>query len=572
MRRFYFLFIILTGLFLKARAQDSVSFSFSIATGNNVVFTNTSHLHGNDLHKAFWTFGDGSSRVQTGPLAGIQHQYANNGSFTACLRIYRYSSINNDSTLAGEFCRTVTLQTNTQADSCRANFTDTVPASAAGIKTFVAQPWHNHDKKPEQVCWNFGDGHDTCISYNPSLANNYAVAHAYAQPGQYYVCVKIRYQGGCISTYCRLVNTGDPCRIDFTSEPVPALPLSKHFVAQPWHYLQKKPLRICWFFGDGKDTCVFYTTAMSGPFTVNHTYAHGGQYTVCVKILFDGGCESQKCKTISVETPPAPTPDTCFVNVFEVATSLNNTERHFYAGTAPGKVPEKICWNFGDGTDSCIVLPNPSTPVSLSIVHHFPGPGVYHVCAKLWYVGGCVVQKCIEVHINAGNHTCGGYMTDSLTAARTFLFKGFSILNANDHVVSWRWTFGDGAIASTPQATHTYAAGGNYEVCLYIKSDLGCETKICRQVVVQSANNQPQLVLSPNPVTTNVHAVFQSVISEQVTISIYNANGILVRNYSRAATQGTNAWDFDVATLPVGIYTVIVHSPNQLANAVFIKQ
>ena len=69
-----------------------------------------------------------------------------------------------------------------------------------------------------------------------------------------------------------------------------------------------------------------------------------------------------------------------------------------------------------------------------------------------------------------------------------------------------------------------------------------------------------------------LHTVFVSAYPEQVTINVYNANGILLKTFTRAAVQGTNAWEFDVAGLPAGIYSVVVKSPHQLANAVFFKQ
>jgi hypothetical protein len=84
--------------------------------------------------------------------------------------------------------------------------------------------------------------------------------------------------------------------------------------------------------------------------------------------------------------------------------------------------------------------------------------------------------------------------------------------------------------------------------------------------------NRPVLQLTPNPVTTSLHAIFQSMLQEQVIINIYNANGLFLRTYSKLALQGTNTWDFDVSSLPVGIYSVIVISPHQLANAIFFKQ
>jgi len=569
MRTFYLLTGIFAVLSIGAKAQDTAYFSYSIGVNNQVFFTNMSRLHGDNNRRAVWIFGDGVKQ-ETAPLANTYHTYLNGGSYTACLKIYKFTSTG-DSVVSADVCKTITLPNTTTPDSCRIEFSNVASSTNMLTQGFVAQPWHNHGKKIEELCWNFGDSHDTCIKYDPTLTNNYAVYHIYSRPGQYNVCVRARYQGGCISEFCRVINIpGVECRAEYTVEPVTASPLSRHFIAQPWHISQKKPLRVCWNFGDGTTECKEYLTSNTAPYAINHGFAKAGQYNVCVAILYDGGCESKYCKTITIAPPPPPV-DTCWVNVYEVATNVNNLERHFYAGIMQDRRPERICWIFGDGKDTCIGVPNPITTQSLVIEHHYPAPGVYHVCVKVKYANGCEAQKCREIAIRSESDICGGYMVDSLIHERTFAFRGFSIQVPNDHAVAWRWTFGDGSSSNDQNVNHTYSTGGNYEVCLYIKTDLGCETRICRHVVV-AGESKPRLVLTPNPVTTTLHATFLSLLKEQVTINIYNASGLLLKTYSRPALMGTNTWEFDVSTLPAGIYSVIVSSPHQLANAIFFKQ
>jgi PKD repeat protein len=570
MRKFYLLTSFLLVLFGNAKSQDTANFTYTIGLNNQVIFINTSHLHGDAPRKAYWSFGDGAKQM-TAPLANTFYQYNVAGIYTVCLRIYKYSSSTHDSVITGEACQTFTLTNTTSPDSCKASFTNSAISATPLTQLFVAKPWHNHEKRPEEICWIFGDGKDTCIKYNPSLTNNYAIYHTYPKPGQYNACVKIRYQGGCVSDNCHVLTVaGDECKIDYRMEPVTASPLSRHFIAQPWHAQQKKPLRVCWTFGDGSTECKQYLTSNTEPYIINHTYAKAGQYNVCVSVLYDGGCESKTCRAITIEAPRPPA-DSCFVNVFEVATNSNNLERHFYAGIMQDKNPEKICWLFGDGRDTCINLPSPLTAQSLTVMHRYPAPGVYRVCVKVKYASGCEAQKCREVTIRSESNICGGYFTDSLIKERTIAFKGFSVQNQNDHVVVWRWTFGDGSSSNDRNVSHTYATGGKYEVCLYIKTDLGCETKICKQIVVRG-ETKPILVLTPNPVTTILHATFLSIMQEQVTINIYNANGLLLKTFSKIAVQGPNTWEFDVAPLPTGIYSVVIKSQHQLANAIFFKQ
>lgn len=565
MRKCYLLTSFVVLLFCKAQSQDTANFTFTIGTYNQVSFTNTSHLHGDAYRKAFWSFGDGSQFMTT-PLGNAYHEYSNAGSYEVCLKIYKYITNTNDSALAAEECKTLTIA-NTTPDSCRATFTASF-SNTALTELFIAQTWNNHEKKPEEICWNFGDNQDTCIKYDPAVSNNYTVNHHYAQAGQYNVCVKIRYQAGCVSDFCHSVVVGDQCKSDFTIQNATVSPLLKYFIAQPWSAQQKKPLKICWDFGDGTTECKQYLTTYNDPYSMSHTYTKAGQYQVCVSILYDGGCESKKCKSITVENTQT---DSCYVNVFEVATNSNNLERHFYVGLMPNHAAERICWNFGDGSDTCVSLTNPVAQQSLLIMHHYLAPGVYRICVKVKYSNACESEKCRELVIRSSTDVCGGYMTDSLINGRTFAFRGYGIQNSNDHVENWRWTFGDGGFANDQQVIHTFAAAGTYPVCLYIKTDLGCETKICRNLIVQGENH-PNLQLTPNPVMNTLHAAFISTLQETVTIHIYNANGILIRTYTRVAYVGNNTLEFDVSGLSTGIYSVVISSPHQLANAIFFKE
>jgi PKD repeat protein len=771
------LYALLAGLCLAlsaivpARAQqptnDIANFTFSIsAADNNVAFANTSVL-GNlpGLRRAFWSFGDGSGQW-TGPLQNTQHNYASAGTYTVCLRIFRYTSNTSDSVLSAQVCKTVTIEqvcranfeyhdsiastnplrhivrfwalpfhnankrvtevcwnfgdgtdtciqySNTNpapnnlsivhqytqqgpfnvcvrikyeggcvaekckpvvlqhppADTCTADFerTGLTTTNNQLHATFKAIPWHNNNKRPVLICWTFGDGRDTCIQYSTTFAGPYTVNHTYNNAGNYEVCVKILYQGGCEARKCRAVSVGaaDSCRADFERLPVASTnnPLSVIYKALPAHSNNKKPKTICWTFGDGRDTCINYLNIYNGSYTVPHTYREPGLYEVCVKILYYGGCEARKCKPIQVGRPdscaanferipiattnnplqvaykalPAhnnnkkpkticwkfgdgtdtcinygqdyngqytvghryPQPgqyevcvkilyyggcearkckpvviphDTCGVRVHEVTPSITSLVRGLYAATSslPPSPIQRICWNFGDDTDTCINASAANPPDQL-IRHTYPAPGVYRACVRVFFANGCRAEDCEEVVIRSYNNICGGYMTDSLTAPRTFSFRGHSIHNPNDQPLSFRWTFGDGTTAVGREVSHTYQRAGEFDVCLYIKTALGCETRICKKVRVPG-NNQPALVITPNPVHNILHALFFSTYTEPVTIKLVNQNGVVIRTITRNAVIGPNNWDFDVANLTPGVYSLVIQSANQQASAIFIK-
>ena len=160
---------------------------------------------------------------------------------------------------------------------------------------------------------------------------------------------------------------------------------------------------------------------------------------------------SKKCNAITIPPPP----ERCEVRLFEITPSITSLVRGFYivpSSSADRRV-ERICWYFGDGDDTCVMVPSTNPGPDFLIRHTYPAPGVYRACVKVRFEGGCVATDCREVVIRSASSICGGFMIDSLVAPRTFKFKGFSIHAPNDEVISYRWTFGDGSTAIGREVT-----------------------------------------------------------------------------------------------------------------------
>jgi len=525
------------------------------------------HNHNKKPVRICWNFGDNRdtcieySTSYTGTYA-VFHSYSHAGNYNVCVKI-RY-----DGGCESYYCHQVEVS---EPDSCNVSFETLSSTSNRLGRYFLAQPWHNHNKKPVRICWNFGDNRDTCIEYSTSYTGPYAVFHSYAHAGNYNVCIKIRYDGGCESSYCHPVEVGEPdlCKADFERIPVTTTNDASrvYYRAIPSNNHEKKPARICWTFGDGKDTCISYPENYTGAYTVGHHYEHSGIYEVCVKILYYGGCEAKKCNTVNIFLYN----NECRVKLYEIVPGITSLTRGFYFSSSNDRRPVRICWNFGDGTDTCINVSPDATEISHTIKHTYPAPGVYHACVKVLFANGCTASDCIDVGIRSVTGICGGYYTDSLVNPHTYVFKGFSIHKPDDAVVSYRWTFGDGSSGVGQQVSHTYNVAGVYRVCLLINTEKGCETRICNDIRV-AGPTQSALQLAPNPVINVLHAVFYSAYNETVKIKIINASGVIVREYSRGAVVGSNTWEFDLSGLTAGTYSFVVQSSNQFASAIFFKQ
>jgi PKD repeat protein len=122
-------------------------------------------------------------------------------------------------------------------------------------------------------------------------------------------------------------------------------------------------------------------------------------------------------------------------------------------------------WDFGDGTFSN--LQNPT--------HTYTNPGNYTVC--LTVANACGTDSTCST-VSASCAAANAAFSSS-TAVLTATFSDLTAGNPS----TWAWTFGDGNSSSLQNPTHTYTAGGTYQVCLTITDSCGSDST-CHTVTV----------------------------------------------------------------------------------------
>ncbi|RYY87867.1 MAG: PKD domain-containing protein [Chitinophagaceae bacterium] len=286
----------------------------------------------------------------------------------------------------------------------------------------------------------------------------------------------------------------------------------------------------------------------------------------------DGGCQSTGCAPVMVQSVPQPTPvDSLCTAGFQVSMGNAPGERKFQAFTTPNRRATEICWYYGDGQQLCVAQPDPATQASLSAIHTYSNPGNYQVCVRIRYANGCVAQFCQNIFVTAPGN-CTASFTDTALTERVHRFIGSGFVDAGDSIISYAWRFGDGTQAFGRNVTHTYFNGGTYQVCLETRTRNGCEARTCRTVTI-NAPNTALLTLVPNPVSTTLHANFLCSGGQgMATIRIITATGLIVRTETRPCYPGMNFWNFNVASLPTGFYTMNVQTGTQFVSAGFFKQ
>jgi PKD repeat protein len=143
----------------------------------------------------------------------------------------------------------------------------------------------------------------------------------------------------------------------------------------------------------------------------------------------------------------------------------------FTAAASGGTAPFAYFWNFGDGTNSS----NGNT------THTYESAGTYPVTLNVSDHASGKVSKSWTVVVGA----VGLQATISATPLRASIGQNVtfsSIVSGGTPPYSYSWTFGDEASATTPSATHSYAANGSYLV-VFIVHDSG-DASVTRNVTI----------------------------------------------------------------------------------------
>jgi hypothetical protein len=170
---------------------------------------------------------------------------------------------------------------------------------------------------------------------------------------------------------------------------------------------------------------------------------------------------------------------------------------------------------------------------------------------------------------------------------------------------TYLWNFGDGTSSMDPYPTHFYASGGTYQLCLTIADASGCTSTYCDEITVDEdglytgliedgrpgmlrngftlrvINELPtavaerdvveQVAMWPNPVEDIIGLSFTSGRSANLTLSIMDLNGRIVRTSNNAVIMGLNRHSISVADLESGMYLLQISDGSHSTSRRFVK-
>lgn len=214
-----------------------------------------------------------------------------------------------------------------------------------------------------------------------------------------------------------------------------------------------------WDFGDGNTAS---TTNSS------HSYATTGVFVVKLVATSNNGCSDSILQTITVN----PKPVVAFT-INNITQCMNGNSFIFTNNSSIGSGTMNFTWHFGDG----------ATASTINAVHNYAVPGIFSVKLVATSNTGCTDSLSQTVTVTPSPEV--SFTVNNIVqciSGNNFVFTSTTTISSGS--LTYLWDFGDGAIATTQNATHSYAVTGNYIVKLVSTSNNGCKDSIEQALAV----------------------------------------------------------------------------------------
>lgn len=288
-----------------------------------------------------------------------------------------------------------------------------------------------------------------------------------------------------------------------------------------------------WMFGDGG------TSTDENP---THTYDEDGVYPVTLVATNECG-ETVVTNNVVISVSGAPI-------AFFVAEGNNGCTPLTVTFSNESENTVSYAWTFPGGT------PSSSTEENPSVVYNVPG--TYDVSLTASNAQGS------STYTQTGFVVVNDIPLPSFTSVTNFNIVTFT--NTTAGATSYAWDFGDGSPISTEaNPTHTYAAGGQYQVTLTATN--ACGSKAVTLDVTAGANGTEDIPgisrfeVFPNPNSGNFVLLMDGMPqAEMLELSFVNVLGQRIFHERADFRTGHISKDFSFSNLAAGVYILQVKS------------
>ncbi|SFN30520.1 gliding motility-associated C-terminal domain-containing protein [Chitinophaga sp. YR627] len=406
-----------------------------LATGEVQFNSTTTAPDGQAISTYAWDFGDANAtpaNPNTATIADPLHSYSRFGTYTIKYAVTTAQGCMKDTTVQATFNLKPAL-----------TFGATLPAVCINDKTVISVAKASVTNGVTGTGIYKGNGVSQAGIFNPLTAG----------AGTHTVWYVFTAQGGCTDSISATITVYPKPQALFTANADVCLGEAVSFADQS-SITTGNIATWKWIFGDGS------TENRTDNTTFDKTYTAWKNYNAKLVTVSDHGCISDTAaRTVAVHALPVPDfalpTNICMP---EGAAQFNNQS------AVPDMSTLAYQWAFGDG----------GTATTASPLHHYQDAGSYTVVLTTTSVYGCTATKeKVLADFYAQPMADFTVSPDTLCQGADNVFTDRSV-DANNNIVSWAWTFGDGNGSTDRNPVKRYTEPGDYPVQLVVANGAGC--------------------------------------------------------------------------------------------------
>jgi PKD repeat protein len=441
--------IVVTPPAIKFTANHTNACSFLTIQFNSPAVDNG----GNRITNWLWSFGDGTYSTIENPT----HVYTNVQTYYPALAAVNAYGLSPGTSGPRINVENPTVQFTVSPSNSVSRLTAAFrspPADSIGVSI---KGW----------AWNFGDG-TFGTGQNPS--------HIYTNLGTYYPALTVTNQVGVTATTSGATITVTNPAVKFTANHTNACPfLTIQFTSPAADSGGSRITNWLWNFGDGT-----YSTLENPAHIYTNIQTYNPALTVANAYGLSPACSGP---AINVNNP----------TVQFKSARTNGVSRLTVAFTAPaadsvGVSIKGWTWNFGDGTVG--TGQNPSHTYT-NLGTYFPALTVTNVLGLYPQTSGPAVTVTNPAIKFTATVTNG-------TAPLTVQFNVPNTDSGGNTITNWYWNFGDGAISTVKNPSHTYTNNATFYPALAVKNIFGLAPTGSGPVIYVKSTS-PGIQVGPSP-------------------------------------------------------------------------